>query len=165
VKRVEDLEQRCKCKEHSWLDAEINLANIKEEVMEILLDLSWWTDVLKIATNNLFLGEPAEAQTAQTAVRKYETLFEKLQKEGSSLQKAAQADTKDLCSKLAGVVPWWGERFLGITHCPILATYLLSHIKEDSIAPDMEAQLRQHNLVRFLGSGLYGEVNEVTWLK
>jgi hypothetical protein len=52
--------------------------------MEILLDLSWWTDVLKIASNNLFLGEPPEAQTAQTAVRKYKTLFEKLQKEGSS---------------------------------------------------------------------------------
>ncbi len=72
--------------------------------------------MLKIATNNLFLREPAEAQTAQTVVRKYETLFEQLQKEGSSLQKAAQADAKDLCSKLAGVVPWWGERFLGITH-------------------------------------------------
>jgi hypothetical protein len=52
--------------------------------------------VLKIATNNLFLGEPPEAQTAQTAVRKYETLFEQLQKEGSCLQKAAQADAKDL---------------------------------------------------------------------
>jgi hypothetical protein len=77
------------------------------------------------------------------------------------LQKAAQIDTKDLCSKLAGVVPWWGER----THCPILATYLLSHIKGDSIALDMEPQLRQHNLVQFLGSGSYGEVNEVTWLK
>jgi len=149
VKRVEGLEQRCKCKERSWLDAAINLANIKEEVMEILLDLSWWTDVLKIATNNVFLGEPAKVQTAQTAVRKYETLFEKLQKEGSSLQKAAKADAKDLCSKLVGVVPWWGERFLGITHCPILATYLWSHIKGDSIAPDMEPQLRQHNLVWF----------------
>jgi hypothetical protein len=129
--------------------------------MEILLDLPWWTNVLKIATNNLFLGEPAEAQTAQTTVTKYETLFEKLQKEGSSFQKAVQADTKDLCSKLVGVVPWLGER----THCPILATYLLSRIKGDSIALDMEAQLRQHNLVRFLGSGSYGEVNEVTWLK
>ncbi len=52
--------------------------------------------MLKIATNNLFLGEPPEAQTAQTAVRKYETLFEQLQKEGSCLQKAAQADAKDL---------------------------------------------------------------------
>ncbi len=107
MKRVEDLEQRCKCKEHSWLDAEINLANIKEEVMEILLDLSWWTDVLKIATNNLFLGEPAEAQTAQTAVRKSETLFEKLQKEGSSLQKAQQA-----CGSSTVVgrkIPWYNS--------------------------------------------------------
>jgi len=84
--------------------------------MEILLDLSWWTDVLKIATNNLFLGEPAEAQTAQTAVRTYETLFEKLQKEGSSLQKAAQADTKDFMQQACGSntvvgrkIPWYNS--------------------------------------------------------
>jgi hypothetical protein len=38
------------CKQSSWLDAAITLADIKElEVLEIVLDLCFWTSMLKIA--------------------------------------------------------------------------------------------------------------------
>ncbi len=49
MKRAEDLESKCMCKQSSWLDAAITLADIKEEVLEIVLDLCFWTSMLKIA--------------------------------------------------------------------------------------------------------------------
>ncbi len=40
VKRAESLIGKCMCKDSSWLDAAITLANIKEEILEIQLELS-----------------------------------------------------------------------------------------------------------------------------
>ncbi len=47
VKHAEVLVHRCLCKEFSWLDGAITLANVEEDVIEILLGLSWWTGVLQ----------------------------------------------------------------------------------------------------------------------
>jgi serine/threonine protein kinase len=168
VKRVENLQQRCKTL--PWLDAAITLANVKEEVLELLLDLSWWTHMLKIATNNSGMGGSGVTQKVEAAVMKLEALFEKLRKEGSSFQKASQADKEYLVSRLQGVLEEKrtpnGERSTPVTHDHeyILATYLLFRIKEDPIAPDVEPQLKHYGWVNHLGRGANGEVSEVTWL-
>jgi hypothetical protein len=49
----EALVQKCLCKESSWLDGAITLANVKEDVTEILLSLSWWTSVLQITNADM----------------------------------------------------------------------------------------------------------------
>ncbi|KAH9564671.1 hypothetical protein CY35_04G037500 [Sphagnum magellanicum] len=170
VKRVENLQQRCVCKTLPWLDAAITLANVKEEVLELLLDLSWWTHMLKIATNSSGMGGSGVTQKVETAVMQLEALFEKLRKEGSSLQKASQADEEYLVSRLQGVLEEKrtpnGERSTPVTHHReyILATYLLFRIKGDPIAPDVGPQLKHNVWVKHLGSGSSGAVNEVTWL-
>ncbi|CAM6072111.1 unnamed protein product [Sphagnum tenellum] len=161
VKRVENLQQRCKTL--PWLDAAITLANVKEEVLELLLDLSWWTHMLKIATNNSGMGGSGVTQKVEAAVMKLEALFEKLRKEGSSFQKASQADKEYLVSRLQGVLEEKrtpnGERSTPVTHDReyILATYLLFRIEEDPIAPDVEPQLKHYVWVNHLGRGANGE--------
>jgi hypothetical protein len=49
MKRVDDLVLKCMCKQSSWLDTTITLANIKDKVLQILLDLCFWIGVLMIA--------------------------------------------------------------------------------------------------------------------
>ncbi len=88
VKRAEDLLLKCMCRQSSWLEAAITLANIKEEVLDIVLDLSFWKRMLKIAIAYANMGESAVLQYAAKAVEKDEELYQKLLKEGSSLQKA-----------------------------------------------------------------------------
>jgi len=50
---VEDLVQRCICRETSWLDVAIHLVDVKENVMEIQLDLPWWNLFFKIINLNI----------------------------------------------------------------------------------------------------------------
>jgi hypothetical protein len=170
LERVENLQQRCVCKTLPWLDAAITLANVKEEVLELLLDLSWWTHMLKIATNSSGMGGSGVTQKVKTAVMKLEALFEKQRKEGSSLQKASQADEEYLVSRLQGVLEEKrtpnAERSTPVTHNHeyILATYLLFRIKGGPIAPGVDPQLKHYGWVNHLGRGAHGKVSEVTWL-
>ncbi len=125
--------------------------------------------MLKIATNNSSMGGSGVTQKVETAVMKLETLFEKLRKEGSSFQKASQADKEYLVSRLQGVLKEKrtpnGERSTPVTdNREYIATYLLFHIKGDPIAPNVDRQLKDNKWVKHLGSGSSGEVNEVTWL-
>lgn len=50
---MEDLVQRCICRETSWLDVAIHLVDVKENVMEIQLDLPWWNLFFKIINLNI----------------------------------------------------------------------------------------------------------------
>ncbi len=53
TRHVEDLVQRCICRETSWLDVAIHLVDVKENVMEIQLDLPWWNLFFKIINLNI----------------------------------------------------------------------------------------------------------------
>jgi hypothetical protein len=84
VKHAEVLVQKCSCKEFSWLDGAITLANVEEDVIEILLGLSWWTSVLKMTSADMVQSKVIQNTTK--ALRKQEKLLQKFLNTNSSLQ-------------------------------------------------------------------------------
>ncbi len=171
VKRAEDLLLKCMCRQSSWLEAAIALANIKEEVLDIVLDLSFWKRMLKTAIAYANMGESTVLQYAAKAVEKDEELYEKLLKEGSSLQKAAGHDMSHLLTKLLEVKEKHASGGEGSTASIqereyILSIYLLSCIEDDDrIAIEVESQLKDIKWGKPLGSGASGLVSQVEWLQ
>jgi len=171
VKRAEDLLLKCMCTQSSWLDATITLADIKEEVLDIVLDLSFWKRMLKIATVHSDKGRLAALQYAAKALKKDEDLHKKLLKAGSSLQEAADADMSHLLTKLLEVKEKHASGGGGSSASAhereyVLSIYLLASLKEDDrIATEVESQLKEMQWGEPLGCGAYGQVNEVEWLQ
>jgi uncharacterized protein (DUF2132 family) len=106
TRRVEDLLQMCICRETSWLDVAICLVDVKENVMEIQLDLSWWNCFFKIVNLNIVevdmnIGESLKFfRKVVNAMKKQESICAKLSKENNSLQQAASRDMDHLHLKL-----------------------------------------------------------------
>jgi hypothetical protein len=161
----EALVQKCLCKESSWLDGAITLANVKEDVIEILLSLSWWTSVLKMT--NADMGQAIQNRTK--ALKKHDLLLQKFLRASSSLQDAAKIDMDYLLAKLKEVkdnhVSFTSPS--GINNQEyILATYLLSQITGDvkDVTKEVDTQLKKYNWCALLGEGAGGVVGEVMWL-
>jgi hypothetical protein len=95
----EALVQKCLCEESSWLDGAITLANVKEDVIEILLRLSWWTSVLKMTNANMVQA----IRNTTKALENHDHLLEKFLSASSSLQVAAKVDMEYLLAKLKEV--------------------------------------------------------------
>jgi serine/threonine protein kinase len=164
MKRAEDLESKCMCQQSSWLDAAITLADIKEEVLEIVLDLCFWTSMLKIATADSDTEESQVVRSIEKAVKKHEDLLQKLLQEGSSLQKAASDDRNHLLAKLEKVKKEHASRSTVEEY--ILSLYLWSRIKEDDrFAANVESKPLKVRPGRHLGDGASGRVSEVIWLQ
>jgi hypothetical protein len=171
VKRGEDLLLKCMCRQSSWLEAAITLANIKDEVLDIVLDLSFWKRMLKIAIAYANMGESTVLQYAAKALEKHEELHEKLLKADSPLQTAADHDRDHLLDKLSEVKERHASSRKGSTASRhereyILSIYLLSCIKDDNrIATEVESQLKDIKWGKPLGSGTYGQVSQAEWLQ
>jgi hypothetical protein len=95
----EALVQKCLCQESSWLDGAITLANVKEDVTEILLSLSWWTSVLKMTNSDMVQA----IQNTSKALKKHDHLLGKFLSASNSLQDAAKVDMEYLLAKLKEV--------------------------------------------------------------
>jgi serine/threonine protein kinase len=162
VKHAEVLVQ--KCKEFSWLDGAITLANVEEDVIEILLGLSWWTRVLKMTSADM--EEFKVLQNTTKALRKQEKLLQKFLNANSSLQGRAKDDKDYLLAKLADVK---GQHAHASTYNKeqILSIYLLARIMGDAenVINEVDTQLKEYTKVKSLGKGGSGVVNEVTWLE
>ncbi len=163
VKRAEILIGKCMCKDSSWLDAAITLANIKEEILEIQLELSWWANMVEIASvQDLDSGESV-VQNAVKAMRKQSALLEELVKEGGSLQKASEVDKENLVSKLLRVKE---EHAKDEDHEYVLSVYLLSHMQERiDIVEKVHSKLKHVTWGEPLGHGSNGAVTGVTWFE
>jgi hypothetical protein len=87
---VEDLVQMCICRETLWLDVAIRMVDVKENVMEIQLDLSWWNCFVKIVNLNIGevdmnVGGSQVLCKVVNAMKKQESICAKLSKENNSL--------------------------------------------------------------------------------
>jgi hypothetical protein len=172
VRRAKDLESKCMCKQSSWLYAAITLIDIKEEVLEIVLDLWFWTSMLKIAVAASDMEESEVIRSTTKVLKKHEDLLQKLSEEKSSLQKAASDDRDHLLAKLEKVREKHASSRSGSTvvlqqnHEYVLVLYLLSRIKEDDVLA-RDGKLKQLKVPQgiSLGSGASGDVSEVTWLQ
>lgn len=178
LKRVEDLVHKCIWQD--FLDGAMTMANFKEEVVELHLDLSWWTSMVKFAALHgpmLQGGERGiEAQhTIAKAMQKHETLLKKLSKGGSeTLRRAWNEDKKNLLHKLAEIRDRYktvATSFTGKSvEAPreyVPAVYLHWKIKhdDDNIPKEVASQLEQIDWGDMIGRGGYASVWEVTWLK
>ncbi len=163
----EALVQKCLCEESSWLDGAITLANVKEDVIEILLSLSWWTGVLKMTNANVVQA----IRNTTKALEKHDHLLEKFSSASSSLQVAAKVDLEYLLAKLKEVKDNHVDTNFtspsGIDNEEyILATYLLSQITGDvkDVMKEVDTQLKKFTWLASLGEGAGGDVGEVIWL-
>jgi serine/threonine protein kinase len=170
VKHAEVLVQKCLCKELSWLDGAITLANVEEDVIEILLGLSWWTRVLKMTSADM--EQSKVIQNTTKALRKQEKLLQKFLDANSFLQGQAKDDKDYLLAKLADVK---GQHANASFISPIniynkeqiLSIYLLARIMGDAenVTKEVDTQLKEYTTLTTLGRGGFGVVNEVTWLE
>jgi predicted translin family RNA/ssDNA-binding protein len=163
----EALVQKCLCKESSWLDGAMTLENVKEDVTEILLSLSWWTSVLKMTNADMVQA----IQKTTNALKKHDHLLEKFLSASSSLRDAAKVDMEYLLAKLKEVkdnhVDTSFTSPIGIKNQEyILATYLLSQIIGDvkDVMKEVDIQLKKFTWLALLGEGAGGDVGEVMWL-
>ncbi|KAG0630552.1 hypothetical protein M758_1G187100 [Ceratodon purpureus] len=174
MKRAECLLHKCMCKKpkHSWLYAAVALVDMKEDVMEIELDLAWWTSLLSISSPVLDTADWKEDNVVTMALEQLKTLYNKLSAEGSSLRTAALTDKRNLQAMLArmynkGAVSAKGKEVY------FLAMYLLSRLNQyntvDSVDEDSTFVDQHFRALRRtesgLGSGAYGKVVEVIWLQ
>ncbi len=164
----EALVQKCLCEESSWLDGAITLANVKEDVIEILLSLSWWTSVLKMT--NVDIVQAIRRSTTK-ALERHDHLLEKFSSASSSLQVAAKVDMDYLLAKLKEVKDnHVNTNFTSPSGIDkeeyILATYLLSQITGDvkDVMKEVDTQLKKFTWLALLGEGAGGDVGEVMWL-
>jgi hypothetical protein len=157
----EALVQKCLCKEFSWLDGAITLANVERDVIEILLGLSWWTRVL-----NMSNADMVQSEVIQKALTKQEKLFQKFLNADNTLQGQAKVDNDYLCAKLKVVK---GQHAKADTYNKeqILSIYLLARIMGDAgnVPEEVDAQLKVYTKGKSLGKGGFGAVNKVTWLE
>jgi hypothetical protein len=170
VKHAEDLVQKCLCKEFSWLDGAITLANVEEDVIEILLGLSWWTNILKMTSANM--EQSKVIQNTTKALRKQEKLLQKFMNANSSLQGRAKDDKDHLLAELADAKGQHANAsFISDVNTynkeQILSIYLLARIMGDAEneIKGVDTQLKEYTKVTSLGKGAFGVVNEVTWLE
>jgi hypothetical protein len=167
AKCAEALVQKCLCKESSWLDGAITLANVKGDVTEILLSLSWWTSVLKMTNANMVQA----IQNTTKALKKQDHLLEKFLSASSSFQDVAKVDMDYLLAKPKEVKDNHVDTSFtspsGINNQDyILATYLLSQIAGDmkDIMKEVDTQFKKFTWLALLGEGACGDVGEVMWL-
>ncbi|CAM6060103.1 unnamed protein product [Sphagnum tenellum] len=170
VKHAEVLVQKCLCKELSWLDGAITLANVEEDVIEILLGLSWWTRVLKMTSADM--EQSKVIQNTTKVLSKQQKLLQKFLDANSSLQGQAKDDEDYLLAKLTHVK---GQHASASFISPIntynkeqiLSIYLLARIMGDAVdvTKEVDTQLKEYTTLTTLGEGGFGVVNEVTWLK
>ncbi len=97
--------QRCICRETSWLDVAIHLVDVKENVMEIQLDLPWWNLFFKIINLNIRevdmnIGKSQVLHKLVNAMKKKKIICAKLSKEDNSLQQVVLCDMDHLCLKV-----------------------------------------------------------------
>jgi serine/threonine protein kinase len=171
MKRAEDLLQQCMCKGmKSWLYYAVTLTDIKEDVLEIELDLVWWTSILGMSTTyHVETTLDFEENDVMKALALLKTCYYKLSNERESLQMTAAEDNEHLQSKLEDERKKHGKG----TEQYLLIVYLLSRLKDSKGGfdiPDGDIKfLDEHfynNLksTKILGRGSFGEVHEVTWL-
>jgi hypothetical protein len=167
AKCAEALVQKCLCKECSWLDGTITLANVKGDVTEILLSLSWWTSVLKMTNANMVQA----IQNTTKALKKHDHLLESFLSASSSLQDVAKVDMDYLLAKPKEVKDNHVDTSFtspsGINNQDyILATYLLSQIAGDmkDVMKEVDTQFKKFTWLALLGEGACGDVGEVMWL-
>ena len=168
VKRAEKLVQNCCCEMESWLESAMTLAQIKEDIVDILLDLRWWTSMVEIAIASvtwMSSGQQIELELLECAVADFESLLKQLQLPSSELDEAVTKDKDQLMKRLGDVQDSYGGRNgdRQQNHQFLLAAHVRSRL-ENVFETMWDADLNVYEDSRLIGQGGFGAVMNVRWL-
>ena len=179
VTQAENLIRRCCC-EHSitWPEVAFGAAEIKDDIVEVLLDVCWWQSLshIAIATQVKSLPEDGALELLKTAEEDYVRLSKSLHSKHSELQVAAKSDKSELLSTLVQLVKEVATRAgkeQDSTHKSTLAVQLCSrfNLKVEDIQPSlninqeamMESRLNDYQDPKTIGQGSFGVVLKVRY--
>jgi serine/threonine protein kinase len=168
VKRAEKLVQNCCCEMESWLESAVTLAQIKEDIVDILLDLRWWTSMVEIAIASvtwMSSGQQIELELLECAEADFESLLKQLQLPFSELDEAVTKDKDQLMKRLGDVQASYGGRNGDPQqiHQFLLAAHVRSRL-ENVFETMGDADLNVYEDSRIIGQGSFGAVMNVRWL-
>jgi len=168
VKKAEMLVAEC-CSEE-WLQKALVLIEIKEHIVEIILDLQWWTDMVRISAI-LELEEGMYTAQLRRADETYEELLTFCQTE-DFLSKEVEHDNQTLMKQLDQVLK-------ARTQCPCLdifnkkpkedleLTNYLRHRLRKMCQSNIDAPWKPYVVYttqNYLGDGSFSTVWEAPWL-
>ncbi|KAG0586827.1 hypothetical protein KC19_2G120600 [Ceratodon purpureus] len=169
VKRAEKLVRNCCCEMESWLESAVTLAQIKEDIVDILLDLRWWTSMVDIAIASvtwMSSGQQIELELLMCAEEDFESLLKQLQMPSNELDEAVTKDKDQLMKRLRDVQVSYGGRD-GDPHQNrqyLLAAHVQSRLEDKVFETMGDAKLNVFEDSRMIGQGGFGAVMDVRWL-
>ncbi|KAG0586806.1 hypothetical protein KC19_2G119000 [Ceratodon purpureus] len=169
VKRAEKLVRNCCCDMESWLESAVTLAQIKEDIVDILLDLRWWTSMVNIAIASvtwMSSEQQIELELLMCAEEDFESLLKQLQMPSNELDKAVTKDKDQLMKRLRDVQVSYGGRD-GDPHQNrqyLLAAHVQSRLENKVFETMGDAWLNVFEDSRMIGQGGFGAVMDVRWL-
>ena len=170
LQRGEDLVKVCCYKGPSWLSLAVFIIDIKEEIIDILLELQTWVGMVIVGiaqTRGIVGDQVSELELLREAEEEYESLLETFRKSNSELDEAAFEDKKNLLEKLQIVQELCLGHGLFHTADCLLAVYMSIKLESGNFhldGFDVIKALKEYKINKPIGSGSFGTVVEVTWL-
>lgn len=167
VKRAERLVRGCCCETEPWLESAVTLVDIKEDVVDILLDLGWFTSMVDIAiasATRMSSGSKIERELLRCAEEDFTILLGVLLLKDNDLQLAANKDMKLLLGKVLDVE----TSYVGIkrsaeqNHDYLLAAHVRSRLENSEL--ETMKELNVYEAAGLIGMGSFGAVFKVNWL-
>lgn len=170
LERGEDLVEVCCNKDASWLIIGAAFIDIKEEIIDILLELQTWVGMVIVGiaqTRGIVGDQVSELELLREAEEEYESLLETFRESNSELDEAALEDKKNFLEKLQKVQELCLGHGLFHTDDCLLAVYISFRLESGNFHLDdfdVIKALKKYEINKPIGSGSFGTVVEVTWL-
>lgn len=170
LERGEDLVEVCCNKDASWLSIGAAFIDIKEEIIDILLELQTWVGMVIVGiaqTRGIVGDQVSELELLREAEEEYESLLETFRESNSELDEAALEDKKNFLEKLQKVQELCLGHGLFHTDDCLLAVYTSFRLESGNFHLDdfdVNKALKKYEINKPIGSGSFGTVVEVTWL-
>lgn len=170
LKRGEHLVESCCYKDASWLIIGFAFIDIKEEIIDILLELQTWVGMVIVGiaqTRGIVGDQVSEFELLREAEEEYESLLETFRESNSELDEAALEDKKILLEKLQKVQELCLGHGLSHTDDCVLAVYMSFRLESGNFHQDdfyLMKALKKYEINKPIGSGSFGTVVEVAWL-
>lgn len=170
LERGEDLVEACCYKDASWLITGAAFIDIKEEIIDILLELQTWVGMVIVGiaqTRGIVGDQVSELELLREAEEEYESMLGTLRESNSELDEAALEDKNILLEKLQKVQELCLGHGLSHTDDCLLAVYMSFRLESGNFHQgdfDLIKALKKYEINKPIGSGSFGTVVEVAWL-
>ncbi|KAG0556641.1 hypothetical protein KC19_11G069000 [Ceratodon purpureus] len=185
IKQAEILVQKCcRSPDSLWPETAFILLAIKEDILDLILHLRWWTSILKIVSDSAQSKRnleyyikmvDEEIDSLKRIDREFETKLKDLTSSNNELEEAALKDKKLLLSKAEEFQKCYTTSELGTReHRAYLLSIHIHSVLRDEVPtkdfpklPDEIASKRELNEIKTMkaniGVGVSGGVSQVEW--